>query len=75
MNRGILIQQVLPERSVHNAQLSTGDVIVGFNHIPVGSVDELYLQLNEQFIGKSVELDILKKGVKKTIEIVLGEAK
>jgi S1-C subfamily serine protease len=75
INRGILIQQVLPERSIHNAQLNTGDVIVGFNHVPVGSVDELYLQLNEQLIGEAVELDILKKGVKKTIEIVLGEAK
>jgi S1-C subfamily serine protease len=75
LNRGILIQQVLPERSMHNAGLSTGDVIVGFNHIPVGSVDELYLQLNEQFIGKTVELDILKKGVKTTIEVMLGEAR
>jgi S1-C subfamily serine protease len=75
LNRGILIQEILPERSIHNAQLSTGDVIIGINHIPVGSVDELYLQLNEQLIGKAVELDILKKGVKKTIEIVLGEAK
>ncbi len=74
LNRGILIRQILPERSAHNAQLSTGDVIVGINSIPVGSVDELYLQLNEKFIGKSVELDILKKGVKKTIEVVLGEA-
>jgi S1-C subfamily serine protease len=75
LNRGILIQEILPERSIHNAQLSTGDVIIGINQIPVGSVDELYLQLNEQLIGKAVELDILKKGVKKTIEIVLGEAK
>jgi S1-C subfamily serine protease len=75
LNRGILIQQILPERSAHNAQLNTGDVIVGINHIPVGSVDELYLQLSEQYIGKAVELDILKKGVKKTIDIVLGEAK
>jgi S1-C subfamily serine protease len=74
INRGILIQEVLPERSKQNAQLNTGDVIVGFNHIPVGSVDELYLQLNERLIGKAVELDILKKGVKKIIEIVLGEA-
>jgi S1-C subfamily serine protease len=75
MNRGILIQQVLPERSLQNAQLNMGDVIVGINHTPVGSVDELYLQLNEQLIGKAVELEILKKGVKKTIEVVLGEAK
>jgi len=74
LNRGILIREILPERSMYNSQLNSGDVIVGFNHIPVGSVDELYLQLNEQFIGKPVDLDILKKGVKKTIEVVLGEA-
>jgi S1-C subfamily serine protease len=74
LNRGILIQQVLPARSAQHAQLNTGDVIVGFNNIPVGSVDELYLQLSEQLIGKPVELDILKKGVKRTIEVVPGEA-
>jgi len=74
LNRGILIQQVIPKNGVDNSQLNTTDVIVGFNHVPVGSVDELYLQLNEQVIGKSVELDILKKGVKKIVSVVLGEA-
>jgi S1-C subfamily serine protease len=74
LNRGILIQEVIPSRSVDNSQLNSGDVIVGFNQVAVGSVDELYLQLNEQVIGRPVELDILKKGVKKTVEVVLGEA-
>jgi S1-C subfamily serine protease len=74
LNRGILIQQVIPSKSVDNSRLATGDVIVGFNHVAVGSVDELYLQLNEQVIGKSVELEILKKGIKKTVEVILGEA-
>jgi S1-C subfamily serine protease len=74
LNRGILIQQVIPSRSVDNSRLNAGDVIVGFNHVSVGSVDELYLQLNEQVIGKPVELEILKKGIKNTVEVVLGEA-
>ena len=75
LNRGILIQQVINTRNIDNAQLSPGDVIVAFNHLPVGSVDELYLQLNEQVIGKKVEMDILKKGIKKTVDVMLGEAR
>jgi len=73
-NRGILIQKVFNSRSISNAQVSPGDVIVSFNRAPVGSVDELYLQLDEKIIGKKVDLDILKKGVKNTVTVMLGEA-
>jgi len=73
-NRGILIQKVFNNRSIDNAQVSPGDVIVSFNQSPVGSVDELYLQLDEKIIGKKVDLDILKKGVKNTVTVMLGEA-
>jgi len=74
MDRGILIQKVIPNNNTDNSSLSTGDVIVSFNRVPVGSVDELYLQLNEEVIGKRIEIDILKKGVKKTIQLLAGEA-
>ncbi len=74
INRGILIQKVIDKRSVGDTQVFPGDIIVGFNKVAVGSVDELYLQLNEQVIGKTVEMDVLKKGVKKTVIVVLGEA-
>lgn len=75
LNRGILIQQVIETENSGNAGLSPGDVIVGFNQVPVGSVDELYLQLNEQVIGKKVEMEILIKGIKKTVDVMLGEAR
>jgi S1-C subfamily serine protease len=74
LNRGILIQKVISDRNIDNTPIGPGDVIVGFNQVAVGSVDELYLQLNEQVIGKTVEMDILKKGIKKTVRVVLGEA-
>ena len=73
-NRGILIQKVVNTAILDASFVNTGDVIVGFNHVAVGSVDELYLQLNEQLIGKTTEMDILKKGVKKTVMVTLGEA-
>jgi S1-C subfamily serine protease len=75
LNRGILIQQVISDPNLDNSRLSTGDVIVGFNGVPVGSVDELYLQLNELVIGKQVEVDVLKKGVRNTVKVLLGEAR
>lgn len=74
LNRGILIQKVINTRNIDNSNLKPGDVIVNFNQVAVGSVDELYLQLNEQVIGKKIEMDILKKGIKNTVQVVLGEA-
>jgi S1-C subfamily serine protease len=74
LNRGILIQQVFSTGNINNSSLRSGDVIVAFNGIPVGSVDELYLQLDEKVIGKTVSMEILKKGIKKTVEVVLGES-
>jgi S1-C subfamily serine protease len=59
---------------MENGTLRTGDVIVSFNDVPVGSVDELYLQLHEQIIGKTVNMDILVKGIKKRVRVQLGEA-
>jgi S1-C subfamily serine protease len=74
LNRGILIQQVISKGNIDNKSLSSGDVIVAFNEVPVGSVDELYLQLDEKVIGKTVSMEILKKGIKKTVEVLLGES-
>jgi S1-C subfamily serine protease len=72
--KGILIQEIIEKKNIDNSQIDRGDVIVGFNNSPVGSVDELFLLMNENFISKKVEIDVLKKGVKKTVAAVLGEA-
>jgi S1-C subfamily serine protease len=73
-NRGILIHTIVNPALIDVSQVNTGDVIIRFNKVDVGSVDELYLQLNEQVIGKTVEMDILKKGVKRTVQVTPGEA-
>jgi len=74
INRGILIQQIVERKSVDNSQLRQGDIIVGFNDIPVGSVDELYLKLNENYIGKKIEIDVLRKGIKQSLTAIPIEA-
>ncbi|HLO57509.1 MAG TPA: trypsin-like peptidase domain-containing protein [Bacteroidales bacterium] len=73
-NRGILIHTIVNPALIDVSQVNTGDVIIRFNNVDVGSVDELYLQLNEQVIGKTVEMNILKKGVKRTVLVKPVEA-
>ena len=74
INRGILVQQLVERKNVENSLLRTGDIIVGFNDIPVGSVDELYLKLNDNYIGKKVEIDVLRKGIKQSVSAIPVEA-
>lgn len=74
INRGILILKILENRNADNSQLRNGDIIVGINAVPVGSVDELFLQMNEELIHKRVHLDVLRKGVRIDIDATLGEA-
>jgi len=74
INRGILVQKIIERKNVENSLLRTGDIIVGFNDIPVGSVDELYLKLNDNYIGKKVEIDILRKGIKQSVSAIPMEA-
>jgi len=74
INKGIYIAQVERNSKAGNNQLLNGDIIVGFNHVTISTVDELYLNLNENFIGKVVELDILRNGIKMPVKVTLAEA-
>ena len=74
INKGIYIERVERNGKAVNSQLLAGDIIVGFNKISISSVDELYLNLNESFIDKVVELDILRNGLKMPVKVTLAEA-
>ena len=74
INKGIYVAQVERNSKAGNSQLLTGDIIVGFNNVSISSVDELYLNLNENFIGKVVELDILRNGIKMPVTVTPAEA-
>ena len=74
LNKGIYIARVERNSKAGNSELLDGDIIVGFNKISISSVDELYLNLNENLIGKVVELDILRNGLKMPVRAILAEA-
>lgn len=74
VNKGIYVQQIVGNKNVNNKELIKGDIIIGFNNKSIESVDELYLQLSDELIGKHVVLEILRGGYRKTISVKLGEA-
>ncbi len=60
---------------IYNNEIKTGDIIVSFNGHAVGTVDELHQQLNAEVIGRSMFMDVLREGHKKTLRVVPGEMK
>lgn len=72
---GVYVFEVVPDQPTYNNEIRTGDIIVAFNGHPVGTVDELHQQLGAGVIGRSVALDVLREGHKKTLRVVPGEMK
>jgi len=70
---GVYVYEVVPDQPVGNQEIRTGDIIVGFNGRPVGSVDELHQQLGEEVIHRSIPLEVLRNGHRITIHVVAGE--
>ncbi|HZE86245.1 MAG TPA: trypsin-like peptidase domain-containing protein [Puia sp.] len=72
-NTGVYVYEVVPDQPVQNHDIKTGDIIVGFNGRSIGTVDELHKQLGDQVIGHSVQLEVLRNGQKRTLNVVPGE--
>jgi S1-C subfamily serine protease len=70
---GVYISEIEADIPVYNNELRRGDIVVGFNNQPIASIDDLHKQLNEQTIGKRVEVQVLRGGHKTTITVIPGE--
>ncbi len=70
---GVKVENLLKHRRIGNQSLRRGDIVVEFNGDPVTGIDSLQRLLNEDTIGKTVILGILRKGYKEEVEAVPGE--
>jgi S1-C subfamily serine protease len=70
---GVKVENLQKLRHMGNQALKRGDIIVEFNGRAVMSIDSLQRFLNEDTIGKTATLGILRKGHKQEIEVVPGE--
>lgn len=72
---GVYVYEIVPDQPVHNSELKVGDIVVEFNGITVGSVDDLHKLLNETVIGKSITMGVLRGGRKTLVQVKPGEMK
>ena len=58
---------------VYNTDLFRSDIIVGLNENPIQSVDDLHRLLDEDMIGKVVDLAVLRNNIKIRVQVIPGE--
>jgi S1-C subfamily serine protease len=70
---GVKVENLQKQKHINNDALRRGDIIVEFNGAPVVSIDSLQRFLNEDTIGRTSTLGILRKGLMQEIRVVPGE--
>jgi serine protease Do len=70
--RGALVADVTPGGPADKAGIRRGDVIVGFDGREVKEMSELPLMVGSTPVGKEVEVEVIRSGRRKTIEVTLG---
>ena len=74
-SHGALINDVVPNGPAARGGLKRGDVIVKFNGVEIVSVQNLPKQVAAVDPGKSVEVEIVRDGNKKSLDVTLDKMK
>jgi S1-C subfamily serine protease len=70
---GVRVEHVERSQQFDNHSIKKGDILIHFNGEPVTGIDSLQKLLDEQTIGKKLEIGILRKGKKQTVQVIPGE--
>jgi S1-C subfamily serine protease len=70
---GVYVAEKDRHEGVYNTDLYIGDIIVGLNEHPIQSVDDLHRLLNENMIGKVIDLSVLRNNIKTRVQVIPGE--
>jgi len=73
--KGALVADVTPGGPAEKAGIQRGDVIVTFNGKEIKEMSELPYVVASTPVGKSVAVEVLRKGQKKSFEIKIAELK
>jgi len=71
---GVRIQSTAPDGAGRAAGLTSGDIIVAVDGIPVGDVDELHRLMTEERVGKPVPVTVLRQTQKLDIAVTPRES-
>ncbi len=70
---GVYIAEKERFDGVYNSDLFIGDIIVGLNQMVIHSVEDLHRLLNEDMIGKVIDMTVLRNNLKTNIKVIAGE--
>lgn len=71
--KGALVSQVSPDGPAAEAGIERGDVIVRFDGKPVTDTRDLPRLVASTPIGKTVEVEVLRGGKRRTLDVEIGE--
>jgi len=72
--RGVLVASVERGSPAERAGVRSGDVLIGFDDLPVEGVDDLHRILTEARVGEVARLAILRDGARRSIPLIPAEA-
>jgi serine protease Do len=72
---GALVSQVTPGGPAANAGIQRGDVIISFDGKKIKNMHDLPFIVATTPVGKQVQVEVIRKGEKKTFEVKVGELK
>ncbi len=73
--RGVLVGDVVPDSPAAKAGIKSGDVVMTFNGREVEDPRQLRLKSSQMVPGTVAKLGVLREGVKKELDVTVGELK
>ena len=70
---GILVAEVVEDGPADKAGMKRGDIIVEFDGERASEVDEFRLNVAQAGVGAEVDVEVLRDGDAKTLDVTLGE--
>ncbi|HET9235326.1 MAG TPA: PDZ domain-containing protein, partial [Candidatus Eisenbacteria bacterium] len=67
---GIRVTSVEPESPASRAGLEEGDIVIAFDGVAVGGIDDLHRLLTDRRVGQAAEIVLLRRTEKLTLSIV-----
>ena len=72
IGEGVQVGQITPDSPVAQANLKTGDIIIGIDGHPINANTSLLNLLLRFRVGQQVDLDIVRDGQPDTLQVTLG---
>lgn len=74
VNKGAFVSEVSEDSAAEKGGIEAGDIIIEIDGNAIDSFQELRAKIASRGAGSELELTILRKGKRKTVEVVLGDA-